>query len=152
MSSCCQTPLQSQQNTGVCPLCEQKGKNVQLLTLKALLQPSAMKKLEPNVLYWFCSNPTCTIVYFTEGPTFFVKDDIKVPVFQKDKALDVFVCYCFGWTRENLIQSTQQNSDPVDEIRRHVQAKRCGCEVNNPQGSCCLGNVAAVIKQCIEKA
>lgn len=29
----------------------------------------------------------------------------------------------------------------------HIKADRCGCEVNNPQGSCCLGNVSAFIKQ-----
>jgi len=30
------------------------------------------------------------------------------------------------------------------------KSKRCGCEVNNPQGNCCLGNVSLVVEQTIE--
>lgn len=28
----------------------------------------------------------------------------------------------------------------------HFQAGRCGCEVNNPQGACRLGNVNTVVR------
>jgi hypothetical protein len=28
-----------------------------------------------------------------------------------------------------------------------VKAGNCACEVRNPQGSCCLGNVQATVKQ-----
>jgi hypothetical protein len=30
------------------------------------------------------------------------------------------------------------------EIAEHVKAHRCACELRNPQGSCCLGNIAVV--------
>lgn len=40
--------------------------------------------------------PDCPVVYFNEeGQTFSIKQ-VKVPVFQKEKGLDVPVCYCFG--------------------------------------------------------
>jgi len=32
-------------------------------------------------------------------------------------------------------------SSAVASITDHIQAKRCGCKVNNPQGSCCLSNI-----------
>jgi hypothetical protein len=32
-------------------------------------------------------------------------------------------------------------------VTEHIRAGRCGCNVNNPQGSCCLGNIQAVVKE-----
>jgi hypothetical protein len=62
--------------------------------------------------YTFCSNSSCDTVYYN-GFHSFSKDSLKVPVFQ-----------------------------PVDEIKEHIRLDQCDCEVNNPQGSCCLGNVS----------
>ncbi|MNP74322.1 BFD-like [2Fe-2S] binding domain protein [compost metagenome] len=71
---------------------------------------------------------------------------LKVSVYQKDDSMAVPVCYCFGWTRERIVQAVKENQQPIDRIREQVQANRCGCEVNNPQGSCCLGNVTTFIR------
>jgi hypothetical protein len=38
-------------------------------------------------------------------------------------------------------------STAVDRIRRHIDAGRCACEVRNPRGACCLGDVIAAIKR-----
>ncbi|MGE7922400.1 hypothetical protein ACQKND_04340 [Viridibacillus arvi] len=35
---------------------------------------------------------------------------------------------------------------PIEQIRENIHKNRCGCEVNNPQGSCCFGNVTKYIK------
>ncbi|TVQ41896.1 MAG: (2Fe-2S)-binding protein [Gloeocapsa sp. DLM2.Bin57] len=131
-----------------CPINGEKGKLVQLITLKSLLQPSALEQVNPNTEYFFCLTPDCQVVYFNgKGQTFSI-DQIKVPVFQKEQRFDVPVCYCFGWTRERIeseINQTGQTSAEIS-IRNHIKAKRCGCEVNNPQGSCCLANVRQVTK------
>ncbi|TBX75972.1 hypothetical protein E0M25_15535 [Bacillus mycoides] len=37
--------------------------------------------------------------------------------------------------------------NPVELIRENIRENRCGCEVNNPQGSCCLGNVITYIRK-----
>lgn len=81
-----------------------------------------------------------------------MKNDLKVPVFQKDLKEDVPACYCFNWTRARIREEIKQTgkSEAVLEISMHIKANRCGCEVNNPQGSCCLGNVSSFIKQ-VEK-
>ncbi|MCK9905406.1 hypothetical protein MXD63_36140, partial [Frankia sp. Cpl3] len=34
----------------------------------------------------------------------------------------------------------------VDRIKTQVQAGRCACEIHNPQGTCCLGNVSAFVR------
>jgi len=145
MDSCCQTSTEKPTTPTQCPVCQQKGKSVQLITLKALLQPKALETIHPELSYAFCTNSSCEVVYFCDEQTI-SKDMLKVPVFQKDDALDVPVCYCFGWTRERLTQAVQESLYPIEHIREQVQANHCGCEVNNPQGACCLGNVTAFIR------
>ncbi|MEK8129193.1 (2Fe-2S)-binding protein [Paenibacillus filicis] len=145
MDSCCQTADEKPATLNKCPVCHQKGRSVQLITLKALLQPTALGTIHPESSYVFCSNSSCEVVYFSDMQTY-DKDTLKVSVFQKDDELDVPVCYCFGWTRKGIIQAIQENQQPTDHIREQVQANRCGCEVNNPQGACCLGNVTTFIR------
>jgi hypothetical protein len=38
-------------------------------------------------------------------------------------------------------------SGAAAEISEHLRAGRCACELKNPQGSCCLGNVATATHQ-----
>jgi hypothetical protein len=144
MDTCCQTTIQSEASIA-CPSCGKKGKNVPIITLKALLQPSALEIIQPEVSYSFCTNPSCEVVYFSATQSF-NKNMLKVPVYQKDPGMGVPVCYCFGWTRERLIQAVQSGQRPLEHIHEQVQVNRCGCEVNNPQGSCCLGNVAVFLR------
>ncbi|GAA3409718.1 (2Fe-2S)-binding protein [Paenibacillus hodogayensis] len=144
---CCAPSNSTEAVKTECPTCGEKGKNVQLITLKSLLKASALEIIEPDNTYVFCSNPSCSIVYFSGNHSqSFVENDIKVPVYQKNQRADVPVCYCFDWTRERLLQAINTDLKPADHIKAHVQAGRCGCEVNNPQGACCLGNVNAFVR------
>jgi hypothetical protein len=120
---------------------------VPLITLKALLTPSALARLRPEEAFRLCPDPACDVVYFSPAQTYST-GDLKVPVYQKDQAPGVTVCYCFAHTREDLGQAVATGTGQALEasIRAHVQAGRCGCEVNNPQGSCCLGNVVTVLR------
>ena len=142
--SCC-TPTASEEGTS-CPVSGTSGKPVKLVTLKALLTPSALATLEPAESYRFCADVNCDVTYFSEGRTY-LQADVKVPIYQKDPGALVPVCYCFGHTRADLERATTDGH--AEEIPRsisaHVKAGRCGCEVNNPQGSCCLGNVNRAI-------
>jgi len=83
----------------------------------------------------------------------FTYQPLAVSVFQKNVNEDVPVCYCFGWSRQGIREELNQSgeSNAVDMITTHIKAKRCGCEVNNPQGSCCLENVTSVVKQTVEE-
>lgn len=149
MDDCCVVPSTSRKNTLLCPECKQQGKAVEVITLKALLIPSTLATIDPQSSYGFCPNQSCEVVYFSDNQKF-RRLDVKVPVFQKDDGADVPVCYCFGWTRQRLKHAVQQKKQPSQQITEHVQANRCGCEVNNPQGSCCLGNVTAYVRSLSE--
>lgn len=143
MDDCCQVSEQKN-DQAVCPRCQQRGKSVPIITLKSLLVPAALQTLNPTNSYSFCPNPECEVIYFA-GERVFQKDAVKVPVFQKDDGSEVPVCYCFGWTRQRLVQAIRHEEKPVQRIREQVKENRCGCEVNNPQGSCCLRNVTAFV-------
>lgn len=132
-----------------CPEGNHRGKPVQLITLKSLLTPAALERLEPHHEYRFCDLPECPVVYFSNQGDTFTTNDLKVQVFQKDNGHDVFVCYCFGWSRQRLQQEliATGHSTAIASITAHIQAKRCGCDVNNPQGSCCLKNVKQQLQQ-----
>ncbi|RYM06080.1 (2Fe-2S)-binding protein [Sporolactobacillus sp. THM7-7] len=150
MSDCCVTNslIFATDSSGVCPSCKIKGRKVSLITIKSLLKPSALEMIRGEVDHYFCSTRDCNVVYFdTNGKTYSVLD-IKVKVYQKCDASDVPVCYCFGWTREKIQEYTRKgNFSLTAHIRENIKANRCGCEVNNPQGSCCLGNVSRYIKE-----
>jgi hypothetical protein len=127
-----------------CPHNGAKGKPVPLITLKSLLLPDALAQLNAHQRYRFCASPDCPIVYFGDDAQTFTTTQIKVPIFAKDKGPDVPVCYCFGWRRGQL--QDPSNCHATDEITAHIQAQRCGCEVNNPQGCCCLTNVRSAME------
>jgi hypothetical protein len=58
------------------------------------------------------------------------------------------LCYCFGFTGDEIRDEilTTGRSTIQQRIAAEVKAGKCDCERLNPQGSCCLGNVAAFIK------
>jgi len=154
MSDCC-TPVvtgngakSAGAQTNRCPACGQKGKKVDSITLKAMLDVSLLALRD--VPYLFCRTPDCLVVYFaTDGAQSFTKDQIRVLVHQKGSADDNVPCYCFRQSpatiRAEWLATGQ--STVVEEINSGIQAGQCACEVRNPQGSCCLGNVSQVVKQ-----
>lgn len=126
-----------------CPVTGARGLPVDTITLKALLRPGALATLDPHARHSFCPDPACDTVYFA-GERTFDRADVEVPVLAKDPGGEVPVCYCFGWTRDGLRAA---GAAAGAEIRRHVAAGRCGCEVNNPKGACCLGDVERLLRE-----
>lgn len=153
MSDCCSTentdskkPSQSQS----CPNCQEKGKPVDILTLKSLLVPDAMKRINPDHSYQFCRMAVCPVVYYNESISY-LKEDLTVEVFQKGSADTTPICYCFGYNRKQLNDDAIKNGKSTiqEEIKQYVKDKKCACEIRNPQGSCCLGNIQQVIKEAV---
>ncbi len=114
--------------------------------MKAMLRPEALVRLSAHE-HRFCATPQCPVVYFGTDEVF-DREEIVVPVFQKEPAGERTVCYCFGIgegdLRRELLETGRCTAS--DRITALVKSERCACEVKNPQGSCCLGNVAAATK------
>jgi copper chaperone CopZ len=151
LSSCCATSTDREKASPpqICPECERKGRGVEPITLKALLRPGALARLE-NVAYSFCPAPTCPVVYFAnEVGSVYSKADLKVRVGLKEADDPIPICYCFGHSRASAWEEIQRtgHSTLVASITAHVKAGRCACEVNNPSGTCCLGEVNKTVKE-----
>jgi hypothetical protein len=149
MADCCDPKEQVSviNSNKICPSCKLQGKIVKIITLKSMLKPAVLDSLNAGLTHYFCSTRDCDIVYFDTNLNTYCKSEIKVPVHQKVNSLTVPVCYCFGWTKEKIGEylKTGLTPKPLEHIRGNIKENRCGCEVNNPQGSCCLGNVASYI-------
>ena len=153
MSDCCSSKNTDTKETTqpqACPNCQEKGKAVDIMTLKSLLVPDAMKRTHPEHSYQFCRTTDCPIVYFNESSSF-SKDDLTVEVFQKGHEDTTPTCYCFGYNRKQLSDDALKNGKSTiqGEITKYTKDKKCACEIRNPQGSCCLGNVAQVVKEAV---
>lgn len=130
-----------------CPSCGERGKKVELKTVKSLLKGS-LRKISPEKTYFFCKTENCPVVYYSDFLEKFEISDIRVPVFQKEpENPEVFVCYCFNYTVSEIEHFARvgREREIIEDINTGIKLKQCACEIRNPQGSCCLGNVYKVI-------
>jgi hypothetical protein len=132
-----------------CPVSGTLSRKIQRRTLEHLLKPEKIGSIQ-NVQYYYCKEPACKVVYFSnENVPFFTTDEVAVKVFVKDQGDDVPVCYCFNWTRARIKQEIRETekSTAAMEIAREIKAGNCACDIKNPKGECCLGDVNMVIKE-----
>lgn len=131
-----------------CGKCTEGGAPVQLQTVKALLREVALRRLQLTH-YRFCANPSCEAVYFGDAGDWFTVADIRVPVCQKEPSGARLLCYCFGETEPSIRRELVEHghTDAVARIRAHIAAQRCACDIRNPRGACCLGDVMAAVKR-----
>lgn len=131
-----------------CPTCQAASKPVDSLTVKALLTESALIRFDPAT-YRFCPNAHCDVVYFAEHARTFKTLDVRVPVWHKEPVGRRTVCYCFGENETDMADEIDRTGESlaVARVRTHIAAGRCACEVRNPKGACCLGDVTAAVEQ-----
>ena len=130
-----------------CPSCGRRGKRVDSVTLKALLAVPLTEILYAD--YLFCKTAGCPVVYYSRGgEQTFGEEHLRERVLQKHpEADDVFACYCFRHTAGSVRGERTEPRQPgvVEAITAGIQAGKCACDLRNPQGSCCLGNVRALL-------
>lgn len=159
MDSCGCSPLsisdldgikpKSESVAGACPTNGVIGKKVDTQTVKAMLS------IPLNVLtsdaYHFCADSDCPTVYYSEdGEQIFGEGVLRERVYQKHACNEEStICYCFGYTEGSISNDITEsgNSTAVEEITAGIKAGQCACDIRNPQGDCCLGNVRAFVKE-----
>lgn len=145
--ACCTTinlvePLAS---VSTCPGCGQRGRQVALLTVQAQATIS-LRGLGASP-YQFCATPGCEVVYYAAGSPPITRDQLRERVFQKEPAPDVLVCYCFRYSLGTLQRSDGAGRAAIlADIIAGTRQGQCACELRNPQGSCCLGNVRRLLR------
>ncbi len=131
-----------------CPRCDQPGQPVALQTLKHQVKPEHLETVETGS-FNFCRTATCEVVYFNDGSTVLTKAEVRQRIGLKETEDPLPICYCFGFTEAMTIVEIRDTGKCTipQRITAEVKAGNCACEIRNPQGSCCLGNVNAAVKR-----
>src|SRR5258708_33197546 len=150
MSDCCSENANTEAAPAVmaCPVNGARSKQVDMLTVKSLVRQLPLGM--PDTQYYFCDSSDCEVVYFAldAGAPRFCREDLVVRAGAKETADPIPICYCVGFTRQDIwdeIRSTGK-STVAKRITAEVEAGRCACEVKNPSGKGCLGDVTRTAK------
>jgi hypothetical protein len=132
-----------------CPKCNHPGKHINSQTIKGVLI-TTLEILKPGNPYYYCKTQDCVVVYFHEdGNQVITEDDLRVSVYHKHPSSPtVNICYCFGINVEELDNDIKNNAGEksANRINAGIKAEQCACDIRNPEGVCCLGNVKRRIK------
>jgi hypothetical protein len=133
-----------------CPRCGQPGQPVALQTLKHQVKPEHLETVEAGP-FNFCRTATCDVVYFNDSGVVLTKADVRQRIGLKETQDPVPICYCFGFTKAMAVEEIRATGKCTipQRITAEVKAGNCACEIRNPQGSCCLGNVNAAVKKAL---
>ncbi len=154
---CCSPDVEQQERdenvesialAGVCPECGTIGKPVDDNTVKSHLAVTLRRVAGAE--YRFCAAIGCSVVYYSsDGLSLFRSEELREQVYQKDPENDdVLVCYCFKHSVGDMRSSSPPERAAIaDDITEGTTLGQCACELRNPQGSCCLGNVRALIRR-----
>ena len=131
-----------------CPSCHKKAKGVLGKTFAALVKEQTKARFDCFDGFYYCKTPSCKTVYFRDD-IILTQDDITVTVGLKDGAQPATVCYCFEWSKEKIEEELKRNgkTTALEDIKAKMENQGCSCEVLNPSGGCCLGDVGKAIKE-----
>jgi len=127
-----------------CPKCEQVGAAVDRITLKALLTPDGLRRGVPKKPH-SCATRDCPVVYFDlEDDVTFAEAELTVRAYAKHpEDATVPACYCFAVSVGEMSDAARSR-ELREMVAREVQAGHCACEVRNPKGACCLGDLVRI--------
>ncbi len=146
-SDCCSVSEMNGKDALLCPRCREKGKPVSLATVGAVAKTEVGPVKLSAQEYKLCRNPNCPVVYYADKVQL-EKSDLRVPVNFKERNYEGPVCYCFNQTVASIRAEIQIKGHSTAQamISQEVKAGRCACEVKNPAGTCCLGDVTRAVQ------
>ncbi|MBI3449687.1 MAG: copper chaperone Copz family protein [Acidobacteria bacterium] len=125
-----------------CPRCGAQGRLVSARTVSAHVRADVAARLL-GVEQRFCGSRDCPVLYYGSDGRLVEKDASLTRIGAKESTDPIPLCYCFNVTagdvREEIVRTGR--SAIADWIAAEVRAGRCACEVKNPSGVCCLGDV-----------
>lgn len=101
----------------------------------------------PETSFGFCEAARCPVVYVGADGTLIDKAHVRTRVGVKETEEPILVCYCFEFTAAQIAEDVREHglSTIRDYIQAQVRAGRCRCEMTNPSGRCCLGNLGRIL-------
>ena len=135
--------------SAICRACGKRAKKVERITVEHILKGESHDQIK-DTQYYFCETPSCDVVYFSnEAEQYFTKREVRVRVGIKETQDPITICYCFDFTEEMLRDEllTKGRATIPDIIAAEIKAGHCACDVKNPSGRCCLGEVNKAVKR-----
>jgi hypothetical protein len=120
--------------------------------VEALVRPEYKQSLT-SVPYYFCDSPDCNVVYVPEcTEPVITKNGLRVRVGFKEKDDPIPLCYCFDFDKKAILEDvcSKGSTDIPKIITQGIKAGQCRCQVTNPSGNCCLGDIYKAVKQARE--
>ena len=145
--ACCSIPTAGE-DIQRCPASGSEGLPVEWTTVAAL----TVGRVPARQAFRLCRDAECEVVYYGPAGTVFTIGNLNVqPGFKDDGA--GLVCYCFLHRRDDIARQLRETgqTDIFESIKSEVQAGKCACEVRNPTGKCCLGEVQETIRSLKEE-
>ncbi|MEG3618705.1 hypothetical protein V5T82_09580 [Magnetovibrio sp. PR-2] len=137
MSNCCGSaqPKATHPKKQSCP---QHGQDCGEVSQKTVVQhiKHPWKLDDQERRFFFCDDPDCAVVYFTDDGLTFDQHDVRTRVGAKDKTDQATLCYCFGVTKDDVKNEPSIKDFVTSQTKQHL----CACETRNPSGLCCLKN------------
>ena len=129
--------------THACPTCGHDGPSVEAQTVAAMTRGL----VAPKQNYWLCGDLECTTVYHGDRGAVLGVEDMHVAPGFKISGPEGLVCYCFMHTRGEIEQELRSHGETTvpQRITAEINAGNCACEVRNPAGRCCLGEVTKAV-------
>lgn len=124
----------------LCPICEKNAREVKFSAAKTLvIEPKYLKKDE---LVYICQNKKCDVVYFQlNNPKYYFKNEIKKPIWFKEKVDKYMVCYCREIYLSDIIKIIKESKDDIlytkEDIMKKFPKVLEDCAHNNPLGESC---------------
>ncbi len=125
--------------TSKCPLCKQKGQKVNSETM--LHHVKDISKIS-DATYFYCSTPSCDIVYFNNTEIFNTSMINKEVGLKDSSSQQALVCYCYNYAKSSL--DTIGLSEKI-EIRMNNYGSRC--DTRHPAGECCLPQIKQIVQE-----
>ena len=115
-----------------CPGCGEVGVTVKCRTVAAVTSAS----LPPHQGLRLCRTKSCPLAYYGDAGARIPASSLALlPLF---KGGDV-VCFCFLRRASEMVDGGRERV--LDEIAARVRAGDCSCDLRNPSGKCCLGEI-----------
>ena len=153
MGDCCSVPKQSQsESASLCAQCGTKGRSIDRRTVLHHVKSKLLSRVGDDD-YRFCPAPACAVVYYGAGGAVFTVNDVRELFTAKTTGDARPLCYCFGFTEGDVRREIMQMGETTipSQIGQLIKEKICACEIRNPSGACCLGEVNKTAQQLLVK-
>ena len=148
MDCCCSGAKMTKETVqNACSECGEVGRIVARQTVAHHVKSEKLSCVESGE-YKFCPSENCSVVYYSTAGRVFNVEDVRELITAKTSGDARPVCYCFGFTEGFIRQEIEQTgiSTVPAQITQFIKEKLCVCEVRNPAGACCLGEINRTVK------